>query len=163
MSNPQVFLDLSIDGGDSQRVTIELFTNVVPKTCENFQALCNGFDDKLNYKGTEFHRLVSGGWLEGGKLPNVGEGEARSIFGESFPDESFSVCFDEPGILAMTNSGAHSNGSQFFITLAAHEWLNTKSVAFGKVVEGFDTLKSITSGPSEIPDQKVTVVGCGSL
>jgi peptidyl-prolyl cis-trans isomerase-like 6 len=110
-----------------------------------------------------FHRVVPGGWIQGGDII-TGKGDSgKSIFGDVFEDESFSVRFDVPGILAMSTKGPHTNGSQFFITLAPLPWLDTKAVAFGRVIRGIASVKRIEGVVlvNERPEEPVKVDKCG--
>ena len=106
-----------------------------------------------------FHRVVPGGWIAGGDVAG-GKGDGgRSIYGDTFEDETFSVNFDGPGVLAMASKGPHTNGSQFFITCAALPWLNTKAVAFGRVVRGMGVVRRVEATPcvNERPEEPVKV------
>ncbi|CAM9677820.1 unnamed protein product, partial [Discosporangium mesarthrocarpum] len=141
--NCLVFMDIAL-GPDKrpERVVFQLYTHLCPKTCENFRALCTGEKGKaangkrLSYKGSPFHRVVPDGWVQGGDIISGAGDGGISIHGECFADETFTVAFDQPGILAMANDGPHTNGSQFFITLAEQPWLNHKAVGFGRQVKG---------------------------
>lgn len=100
------YMDIGIDGAKTGRLVIELYSDVCPKTCENFKSLCNGDGPKygnktLHYKHNEFHRVVPGGWIQAGDLVNNGDGdgEGGSIYGKYFEDESFVVLHDRPGII----------------------------------------------------------------
>lgn len=126
VKNPHVFMDISIGGGSAERITFELFANVVPKTAENFRALCTGerglgasTQKPLYYKGTYIHRIVKGFVAQGGDFSS-GDGKGgESIYGGKFPDENFKLLHNQPGVLSMANSGPGTNGSQFFITFKA--------------------------------------------
>jgi peptidyl-prolyl cis-trans isomerase-like 6 len=145
-----------------KRVFFELYQSICPKTCENFMGLCAG-TAKLKYKGSVFHRVVSGGWIQGGDIVNGKGDSGKSIFGETFEDESFAVRFDTPGILAMSSKGPHTNGSQFFVTVAPLPWLDTKAVAFGRVIRGMGSVGKIEAVPciNERPEEPVKVDKCG--
>lgn len=89
--------------------------------------------DRLSYEGTPFHRVVRGGWVQGGDIVS-GDGDGGvSIYGVDFADENFSVKLNRAGILAMANDGPHTNSSQFLVTLSPQQWLNYGVVAFGRL------------------------------
>ncbi|EDQ91721.1 uncharacterized protein MONBRDRAFT_14262, partial [Monosiga brevicollis MX1] len=116
----------------------QLFSDVVPKTCQNFKGLCAGTKvdggfGTLTYKDSVFHRIQPRGWVQGGDIVDGAGDGGRSIFGDTFEDENFAILHDRRGRLGMANNGLHSNASQFFISFSALEWMNTKYVAFGYV------------------------------
>ncbi|XP_072986615.1 peptidyl-prolyl cis-trans isomerase CYP63-like [Typha latifolia] len=168
--NPLVFLDISIDGERANRMTFELFSDVVPKTVENFRALCTGEEGigastkkPLHFKGSTFHRIIKGFVAQGGDFSKGDGSGGESIYGERFPDENFKLKHDGPGVLSMANSGPNTNGSQFFITLKAVPHLDGKHVVFGKVVSGMQLLKKLEdagSGKGK-PVCTVKIVDCG--
>ncbi|KAF7643385.1 hypothetical protein LDENG_00240570, partial [Lucifuga dentata] len=132
-----VFMDVEIGGEPAGRLLFELFSDVCLKTSENFRALCTGERGQsqsgltLSYKGSVFHRVVPNGWVQGGDISPGGKGDGgESIYGPTFEDESFAVSHTKRGILGMANKGAHSNGSQFYITLQPALWMDRKYVAF---------------------------------
>ncbi|KDO68605.1 hypothetical protein CISIN_1g006162mg [Citrus sinensis] len=148
--NPLVFLDVSIDGDPVEKIVIELFADVVPKTAENFRALCTGekgigksTGKPLHYKGTMFHRIIKGFMIQGGDFSKGNGTGGESIYGGKFTDENFKLDHNGPGILSMANSGANTNGSQFFITFRRQHHLDGKHVVFGKVVKGLNIVKKI--------------------
>ncbi|XP_054778642.1 peptidyl-prolyl cis-trans isomerase CYP21-1 isoform X3 [Prosopis cineraria] len=118
----RVFLDVDIDDQRLGRIIIGLYGQVVPKTVENFRALCTGEKGKssngikLHYKGTAFHRIISGFVIQGGDIVHQDGSGYESIYGGTFPDENFKIKHSHAGVVAMVNSGPDSNGSQFFIT-----------------------------------------------
>merc|ERR1711865_507900 len=136
-----VYFDVAVGETPARRVTFELYSDVAPKTCENFRALCTGEKGtsdktKLHYKDNLFHRVVKNGWVQGGDIVSsdcAGDGSI-SIYGDTFPDESFAVKQNGPGVLSMANCGAHTNGSQFLVSLRSLDWLDTQVVAFGRVI-----------------------------
>lgn len=138
------------------KIEVELFSDVAPKACENFVGLAQ----KGYYNGIIFHRVIKGFMIQGGDPTGTGAG-GESIWGEPFEDEvSSEVTFKEPGILAMANAGPSTNGSQFFITVAATPWLNMRHTIFGKVVSGYDVVQKIENievGASDRPlkEQKI--------
>ncbi|XP_021248545.1 peptidyl-prolyl cis-trans isomerase-like 6 isoform X7 [Numida meleagris] len=133
-----VYLDIAIEEQPIGTLLFELFSDVCPKTCENFRALCEGgvmspcSGQELTYKNTCFHRLVKPVWIQGGDITGKGDG-GESIYGPTFEDENFAVPHKGRGVLGMANKGRHSNGSQFYITLQPVPYLDKKCVAFGYV------------------------------
>ncbi|XVF71889.1 hypothetical protein PTKIN_Ptkin12aG0076600 [Pterospermum kingtungense] len=168
--NPLVLLDVSIGGDPAERIVIELFADVVPKTAENFRALCTGekgigksTGKTLHYKGSFFHRIMKGFMAQGGDFSKGNGTGGESIYGGKFADENFKLAHDGPGVLSMANSGPNTNGSQFFITFKSQPHLDGKHVVFGKVIKGTDVLKKIElvgTGKGE-PTQPVKILDCG--
>jgi len=138
-------------------IVIKLFPDAAPKTCENFVGLVK----KGYYNGTIFHRVIKGFMIQGGDPTGTGRG-GQSLWGGKFEDEvTPEVKFDKPGLLAMANAGPNTNGSQFFITVAATPWLNMKHTIFGEVVEGYDVVKKIentATGPGDRPIQEQKII-----
>ncbi|XP_042396131.1 peptidyl-prolyl cis-trans isomerase CYP21-1-like [Zingiber officinale] len=168
----RVFLDVDIDGQHLGRIVIGLYGEVVPKTADNFRALCTGEKKNgtggrnLYYKGTKFHRIVSGFVIQGGDVTNSHGKGSESIYGGTFPDENFSVKHSRAGIVSMVNSGPDSNGSQFFITTVKASWLDGEHVAFGRAIQGIDTVFAIEGGAGTYngkPRKKVTIVDSGEI
>jgi len=169
--NPKVFLDIQIGGERAGRVVFELAADVVPKTAENFRALCTGErgmgkkGKRLHFKGSSFHRIIPGFMCQGGDFTNGNGTGGESIYGGEFKDENFQLKHNKPGLLSMANAGPGTNGSQFFVTTAQTPFLNGKHVVFGSVVEGMDVVRKMertgTSGGN--PKQKVIIVDCGEL
>ena len=165
MSNPVVWFDLSVGQNPIGRLEIELFADVVPKTAENFRALCTGAaGTRLTFANSIFHRIIPGFMAQGGDITNQDGTGGTSIYGKSFKDENFTVKHDRPALLSMANSGAHTNGSQFFITFKAAPHLNGRHVVFGRVTQGLRVLKiieGVRTGKNDVPLQTVKVVACG--
>lgn len=177
-SSQHDFVELVFDIADTQsadnRVVIELFNDVCPKTCANFLALCTGHDEtqetkdnpeKLSYLKSPIHRIVQDGWLQGGDIVNGSGATGKSIYGDTFGDEAFTIPHDQQGVVSMANSGPHTNSSQFFITMKALPFFDQKNVAFGQVICGFDVLARINSQPTanQRPVQPVTISSCGQV
>ncbi|XP_017575397.1 probable inactive peptidyl-prolyl cis-trans isomerase-like 6 isoform X1 [Pygocentrus nattereri] len=167
-----VYMDVEIGGEASGRLLFELFSDLCPKTCKNFQALCTGeagvSENQLTlcYKGSLFHRVVPNGWVQGGDITPAGKGDGgESIYGPTFEgaDESFAVSHSKRGILGMANRGRHSNGSQFYITLQPALWMDRNYVAFGQAVEGTEVLTKLEEVPTynERPKLDCRIVECG--
>uniref|UniRef100_A0A4W4FSU3 Peptidyl-prolyl cis-trans isomerase n=2 Tax=Electrophorus electricus TaxID=8005 RepID=A0A4W4FSU3_ELEEL len=163
-----VYMDIEIGGEVAGRVLFELFSDLCPKTCKNFKALCTGEAGvsqtglTLSYKGSVFHRVVPNGWVQGGDPTGKGNG-GESIYGATFEDESFAVSHNKRGILGMANHGPHSNGSQFYITLQPSLWMDRHYVAFGQAVEGTDALGKLeeVSTYNERPRVDCRITACG--
>jgi len=131
-------------------VEIRLMPKVAPLACENFEGLVK----KGYYDGLIFHRVIKGFMIQGGDPLGTGTG-GTSLWGKPFKDEcSQAVKFDKPGLLAMANAGPGTNGSQFFITTSAPQWLHMRHTIFGEVVSGYDAVQKIEgtkTGPGDRP------------
>ncbi|XP_052004955.1 E3 SUMO-protein ligase RanBP2 isoform X2 [Xyrauchen texanus] len=163
-TNPVVFLNIAVDDEPIGRITMVLFSHIVPKTAENFRALCTG-EKGFGFQNSIFHRIIPDFMCQGGDITNQNGSGGKSIFGAKFEDESFEVRHTGPGLLSMANLGRDTNSSQFFITLKKAEHLDFKHVAFGFVKDGMDVVKMMGElGTKEgKPRKKITIIDCGQL
>lgn len=153
----------------SGRFVIALFGETVPMTVLNFASIARGYqrgdETKLHFKNTTIHRIVPDFVIQMGDV-TVGDGTgSRSIYGDTFIDENFALSHRAPGWVSMANRGKDTNGSQFFILLSKARWLDGKHVVFGKVIRGFDTVRTLgelaTNPKTAAPELEVRVVDCG--
>lgn len=172
--NPQVFFDISIGSQPAGRVEMELFKDIVPKTAENFRALCTGekgigrSGKALCFKDSKFHRIIPQFMCQGGDFTAGNGTGGESIYGHKFPDESFAGRAGKhfgPGTLSMANAGPNTNGSQFFICTAPTEWLDGKHVVFGQITKGYEVIaKAEEQGSrSGATRQPVVISNCGEI
>lgn len=175
--NPIVYLDIHF--GDqpapsragANRIVLELYKHLVPKTAANFQQLCTGSAGKsasgaeLKFAGSTFHRVIPKFMIQGGDFTRGDGTGGESIYGEKFEDEDLTGKHDQPFLLSMANAGPNTNGSQFFITTVPTPHLDGKHVVFGRVLKGKSVVRRIENTPtqSDRPVEEVKIAHCGEL
>lgn len=170
-TRPRVFFDISIGGVGIGKVVFELYNDVVPKTAENFRALCTGEKGKgkngipLHFKGSSFHRVIKSFMIQGGDFTAGNGTGGESIYGEKFEDENFEIKHEKPFLLSMANAGPATNGSQFFVTTVPTPHLDGKHVVFGEVISGKSVVRKVenVAVTSDKPDKDVVIDDCGEL
>ncbi len=139
-------------------ITIEFFESQAPNTVANFIKLAkDGF-----YDGVKFHRVIKGFMIQGGD-PLTKDNSKINFWGTGGPGYSFA---DELGVnnknnigtIAMANSGPNTNGSQFFINVAANNFLDNKHTVFGKIISGMDVVTKIENTTTDSSDRPITAV-----
>merc|ERR1712137_668998 len=169
---PRVFFDIAIGGVKAGRVAFELYSDIVPKTAENFRALCTGEKGEgasgkpLHYKNSGFHRVIKGFMIQGGDFTAGNGTGGESIYGEKFEDENFDLKHDKPFLLSMANAGPGTNGSQFFVTTVNTPHLDGKHVVFGEVISGKSIIRQVENTPvgeNDKPEMDAIIEDCGVL
>lgn len=173
----RVYFDIEIGGVSAGRIIFGLFGAALPKTVENFRALCTGEKGvgqqgkPLLFQGSTFHRIIPNFMIQGGDFTRADGSGGESIYSSPenptgrFKDEGFPFVHDRPGLLSMANAGPDTNGSQFFVTVVATPWLDGKHVVFGSVLDGMDVLRAIEAvgSGSGLPSKQVKIVASGQL
>ena len=147
-------------------IVIHLLEKEAPKTVENFVGLAEGSKEYTDaktgkktkgnfYDGLTFHRVIPQFMIQGGCPLGTGTGDPGYRFADEFHP---SLKHSKTGKLSMANSGPGTNGSQFFITVAATPWLDNKHTIFGEVVEGQDIADKISNVPRDSGDRPRTPV-----
>ena len=142
-------------------IEVQLFPNHAPVTVANFVELAEGTKEwtdprtgkqeaKKLYDGTVFHRVIDGFMIQGGDPLGRGTGGPGYRFKDEIHPE---LAFTKPYLLAMANAGPGTNGSQFFITVAATAWLTGKHTIFGEVTKGTEVVDAIATAPTGAQDK----------
>eukprot|EP01054_Gregarina_sp_Poly1_P006629 Gregarina_sp_Poly_1__6628@NODE_3563_length_1002_cov_1711_629947_g651_i1_p1_GENE_NODE_3563_length_1002_cov_1711_629947_g651_i1NODE_3563_length_1002_cov_1711_629947_g651_i1_p1_ORF_typecomplete_len169_score28_23Pro_isomerase/PF00160_21/1_8e56_NODE_3563_length_1002_cov_1711_629947_g651_i1423929 len=159
------WFEVSIGGKPAGRINFRLFDDKVPRTAENFRALCTQETGK-GYKNSTFHRIIPDFMLQGGDFTKHDGTGGESIYGRCFDDENFVLKHSKPGLLSMANAGPNTNGSQFFITTVVTSWLDGKHVVFGEVADdaSMQLVKQIEKcgSPTGKPSTSVVITNCGA-
>ncbi|CAN3365356.1 peptidyl-prolyl cis-trans isomerase D [Diutina catenulata] len=149
-----VKFDLSSKGRPLGSLDMALFGQTVPKTVGNFVWLC---EQPTGYNNTVFHRVIENFMVQGGQTKG-----GTSKYGGRFDDENFILKHNKLGRMSCANAGANTNMDQFFITnVDSTAWLDGKHVVFGQLINGFDTLRKVSTAPKKdsVLDDEVSIVG----
>lgn len=172
---PHVYIDVAIGSRPVGRMVFELYTDLTPRTAENFRGLCTGeygniglksSTKKMHYVNSKIHRIVDDFMIQGGDITNGDGSGGHSIYGPTFDDENFQRRHACAGLLSMANRGRNTNSSQFFITLKPCPHLDGKHVVFGQIIYGMEIVRRIgktTVDSTNRPKLPVTITDCGEV
>lgn len=159
MTNPGLYATIGTNKGD---IVLQLHFDKTPITVANFVGLAKGeIENDVReagepyYDGLTFHRVIADFMIQGGCPKGSGVGGPGYNFDDEIHPE---LRHNSPGTLSMANAGPGTNGSQFFITHGATDWLDGKHTVFGKVIEGMDVVNSIAQG-DKMETVTITAVG----
>ena len=169
--NKYVYMDFATDDEKEEKyekVVFELFYKDCPLTSENFYEICTGCTNnkgqKVTYENSIIHRVSKNSFIQGGDIRIDGP---KSIYGFDFNDENYNIKHDSFGILGMVKKGMrkHTNESQFYVTLCPLKSFDGKFVAFGRVIQGYDTIRRIGTVETDLqrPVFRIYVKNCGEF
>lgn len=141
ISSPkELFVRMTVAIGTEAAGTLvfRLEPSLLPRACERFMSMLVAEEGSPTYVGTALHRIVPGGWMQGGVVPGHKDMEPIA-------DECFSIQHDKPGVIGFVNDGPHTNRASFYVTFAPLETFDQKYQAFGCLVDGLDVLRKIDS------------------
>ncbi|XP_058807850.1 peptidyl-prolyl cis-trans isomerase G-like [Phymastichus coffea] len=158
------FFDLALGNLPLGRVVFELYNDYVPSICANFEAFCKGYE-RMSYKGTPFHRIVSDYWCQGGDVTKFNGLGGASIHDGAPNEDNYTLEHSCPGVLSTYNDRQDGFDSKFNLTFQPLKTMNGRKVVFGKVVKGMDNVLKINAYGTKFgkPLRQITVCNCGVL